>query len=145
MYKKVLAAVDFSETSRSVLDAALRLTNDNPSRIHLIHVVQPVTEGYALKVYTENFQALEDEAVEDATAQLKEFEASDKIPADQIYTVVGDRAGEIRKTCADIEADVIVIGSHGYSGERRMLGTTANKLLHGANCDVLTVHAGDAT
>jgi universal stress protein A len=91
MYNKVLAAVDFSETSRSVLDAALRLTNDNPSRIHLIHVVQPVTEGYALKVFTENFQALEDEAVEQAAAQLKEFESSDKIPADQIYTVVGDR------------------------------------------------------
>jgi nucleotide-binding universal stress UspA family protein len=59
MYKKVLAAVDSSETSRLVLDAALRLTNDNPARIHLIHVVQPVTEGYVLKVYTENFQALE--------------------------------------------------------------------------------------
>ena len=95
MYKKVLAAVDFSETSRKVLDAALRLTNDNPARIHLIHVVQPVTEGYALKVYTENFQALEDDAVEQAAAQLKEFETSDNIPADQIHTVVGDRAGEI--------------------------------------------------
>jgi universal stress protein A len=131
MYKKVLAAVDFSETSRLVLDAALRLTNDNPARIHLIHVVQPVTEGYALKVYTENFQALEDDAVEQAAAQLKEFE--------------GDRAGEIRRTCEDIEADVIVIGSHGYSGQRQMLGTTANKLLHGAKSDILTVHAGDAT
>ena len=145
MYTKVLAAVDFSETSRSVLNAALRLTNDNPSRIHLIHVVQPVTEGYDLKVYTENFQALEDEAVEQAAARLKEFESSDKIPADQIYTVVGDRAGEIRRACADIEADVIVIGSHGHSGQRRMLGTTANKLLHGAKSDILTVHAGDAT
>lgn len=145
MYKKVLAAVDFSETSRKVLDAALRLTNDNPARIHLIHVVQPVTEGYALKVYTENFQALEDDAVEQAAAQLKEFETSDKIPADQIHTVVGDRAGEIRRTCEDIEADVIVIGSHGHSGQRRMLGTTANKLLHGAKSDILTVHAGDAT
>ena len=46
---------------------------------------------------------------------------------------------------ADIEADVIVIGSHGHSGQRRMLGTTANKLLHGAKSDILTVHAGDAT
>lgn len=143
MYKKVLAAVDFSETSRKVVDAALRLTNDNPARIHLINVVQPVTEGYALKVYTENYQALEDDAVEQAAARLADYEKSDKIPADQIHTVVGDRAGEIRRYCAEIEADVIVIGSHGYSGERRMLGTTANKLLHGAKSDILTVHAGD--
>ncbi|MDD9889357.1 MAG: universal stress protein [Gammaproteobacteria bacterium] len=143
MYQKVLAAVDFSETSRKVLDAALRLTNDNPARIHLIHVVQPVTDGYALKVYTENFQALEDDAVEQAAAQLKDFQNLDNIPADQIHTVVGDRAGEIRRCCADIEADVIVIGSHGHSGERRMLGATANKLLHGARSDILTVHAGD--
>ncbi len=143
MYAKVLAAVDFSETSRKVLDAALRLTNDNPARIHLIHVVQPVTEGYALKVYTENFQALEDDAVEQAAAQLKEIGNLNKIPADQIHNVVGDRAGEIRRCCAEIEADVIVIGSHGHSGERRILGATANKLLHGAKSDILTVHAGD--
>jgi universal stress protein A len=143
MYKKVLAAVDFSETSRKVLDAALTLTNDNPANIHLIHVIQPVTEGYALKVYTENFQALEDEAVEQASAQLKEFEKSDMIPGDQMHTVVGDRAGEIRRYCADIEANIIVIGSHGHSGQRRMLGATANKLLHGAKSDILTVHAGD--
>ena len=36
-----------------------------------------------------------------------------------------------------------MIGSHGNTGEMRMLGATANKLLHGAKCDILTVHATD--
>lgn len=144
MYQKVLAAVDFSETSRKVMDAALRLTNNNPAQVHIIHVVQPVTEGYALNVYTQNFQALEDDAVEQAAKQLTEYKDSDGIPAEHLHIVVGDRAGEIRRKCAELEAEVIVIGSHGYGGERRMLGTTANKLLHGSRSDILTVHAGDS-
>jgi len=143
MYQKIIAAIDFSENSRKVMDAAQRLANNDPTRIHIIHVVQPVTEGYALNVYTKNFQALEDEASEQATAQLAEYENSDKVPANQLHTVVGDRAGEIRRIAKDIEADVIVIGSHGNTGEMRMLGATANKLLHGAKCDILTVHATD--
>jgi universal stress protein A len=41
----------------------------------------------------------------------------------------------------EIDAEAIVIGSHGFSGKKRILGATANKLLHGAKCDILTVHA----
>lgn len=143
MYQKILAAIDFSENSRKVMDAALKLASNDPSKIHIIHVVQPVTEGYALNVYTKNFQALEDEACEQASAKLAEFESSDKVPANQLHALVGDRAGEIRRTAGDIGADVIVIGSHGHTGKMRMLGATANKLLHGAHCDILTVHATD--
>ena len=97
MYQKILAAIDFSENSRKVMDAALKLASNDPSKIHIIHVTQPVTEGYALNVYTKNFQALEDDACEQATAQLAEYENSDKVPANQLHTVVGDRAGEIRR------------------------------------------------
>ena len=143
MYKKILAAIDFTENSEKVLGAAQKLAVDDPSKIHVIHVVQPITEGYALNIYTKNFQALEDEASEQATAQLAEYGSSHNVPADQLHSLVGDRAGEIRKTAKDIGADVIVIGSHGHTGEMKLLGATANKLLHGAKCDILTVHATD--
>lgn len=86
---------------------------------------------------------MEDEALEKATAEVAEYQNSDQVPANQLHTVVGDRAGEIRKTAKEIGADVIVIGSHGHTGEMKLLGATANKLLHGAKCDILTVHATD--
>ena len=37
------------------------------------------------------------------------------------------------------QCDLVVVGSHGYSGVKALLGSTANKVLHGAGCDVYTV------
>jgi nucleotide-binding universal stress UspA family protein len=38
-----------------------------------------------------------------------------------------------------VEADLIVIGSHGYAGFDRLLGTTAAKVVNHAHCSVLVV------
>jgi len=35
--------------------------------------------------------------------------------------------------------DLIVLGTHGQKGVQLLLGTTANSVLHGSNCDVLAV------
>ena len=65
------------------------------------------------------------------------------IDAARVYSVSGSPAIEIRRLAEEIDADAIVIGSHGRSGWKVMLGSTANKVLHGAKCDVLTVHVED--
>ena len=50
------------------------------------------------------------------------------------------RAADVIVDLADeIEADVIVIGSHGRHGVKLLLGSTANAVLHQASCDVLAV------
>jgi nucleotide-binding universal stress UspA family protein len=41
----------------------------------------------------------------------------------------------------ELQADLIVLGSHGYAGWDRILGTTAGKVSNRARCDVLIVHA----
>lgn len=41
------------------------------------------------------------------------------------------------------QVDAILIGSHGHSGWKVMLGSTAKNILHGATCDVLTVYLSD--
>jgi universal stress protein A len=38
-----------------------------------------------------------------------------------------------------INADLIVVGTHGQSGLRLLLGSTANAVLHGVKTDVLAV------
>ena len=38
-----------------------------------------------------------------------------------------------------ISADLIVIGTHGQSGLKLLLGSTANAVLHGVKVDVLAV------
>ncbi|HHQ41669.1 MAG TPA: universal stress protein, partial [Chromatiales bacterium] len=39
-------------------------------------------------------------------------------------------------------ADLIVLGSHGRRGLTRLLGSTADAVLHSARCDVLAVRIG---
>jgi nucleotide-binding universal stress UspA family protein len=44
-----------------------------------------------------------------------------------------------------VDADLIVLGSHGYRGWDRVLGTTAGKVANSSHRNVLVVHArGDA-
>jgi universal stress protein A len=56
--------------------------------------------------------------------------------------LAGAAATEVRSKAEDIHADLIVIGSHGTAGWKLLLGSTANKVLHGASCDIMTVRVG---
>ena len=69
---------------------------------------------------------------------------SDRSPPHRTHTLLGAPAPEIRNLASEIGADAIVMGSHGHSGWKILLGSTAIKVLHGATCDVLTVHVGNS-
>jgi universal stress protein A len=71
--------------------------------------------------------------------KLKEIAEAHDIPASQIYSNVGAPADEIHNVAEVIDADLIVIGTHGKSGLKLLLGSTANGVLHGVKCDVLAV------
>jgi nucleotide-binding universal stress UspA family protein len=63
----------------------------------------------------------------------------------QTKTVEGNPGDEIVDYAAKIGADLIVMGSHGHSGVRRLLlGSVAEKVLHRTPCPVLVVPVGEA-
>jgi nucleotide-binding universal stress UspA family protein len=45
----------------------------------------------------------------------------------------------ICKAAEGLEADMVVVGSHGYSGIDRVIGTTAAKVVNHCPCSVLVV------
>ena len=61
------------------------------------------------------------------------------LPADAVHFLRGKPAAEIRNLAAELGTDLLVIGSHGHNPIRAVLGSTANAVLHGIHCDVLTV------
>ena len=61
------------------------------------------------------------------------------IPPALTHIKTGRPAVEIKALAEEIEADLIVIGTHGQSGLGLLLGSTANGVLHGVSCDVLTI------
>ena len=64
------------------MSSALKLANNDASKLHLIHIVQPITEGYALNVYSKNFLAIEEEALESATEQLAKIAETASTPSE---------------------------------------------------------------
>jgi len=140
MDKKILIAIDLSRDSNSVIEAGLALAYDTGSDLHLIHVVEPLSAPYTFDLYANTFKELEEKAISLAKESLKEIANSYDIEEDNCHLFIGDAAEEIRNHAQKMTAKMIVIGSHGHSGWRLLLGSTANSLLHGAGCDVYTVH-----
>ena len=141
MYNKILVAVDLSNDTQTVIDTAVELAGDTGS-LHLVHVVEPVAAAYSMDIYAVNISELQQEAINFAEQRLEKLGQEIKVPEDRLHTLLGSPAPEIRNLAAEIKADAIVIGSHGHSGWKILLGSTANKVLHGAICDVLVAHVG---
>lgn len=143
MYNNILVAVDLSKDSLKVIDKAVAAANDDNSNIHLVHVVEPVAAAYSMDIYAVNINELQQEAISMSDQKLKEIAKRLNIDESNVHTLLGAPGPEVRNLAAEVNADAIVIGSHGHSGWKILLGSTAIKVLHGATCDVLTVHVGE--
>lgn len=141
-YKNVLAAVDLTEEATLVLEEARRVAKDHDARLSLVTVVKPLTQVYGgldMAAYTQATVNFEREAQVQALAQLKKLGEEYGVDADDVHAVVGAPAPQIVETATDKHADLLVIGSHGKHGLGLLLGSTANGVLHHAECDVLTI------
>jgi universal stress protein A len=143
MYNKILVAVDLSNDSKKVIDTAVRMAGKDSGKLHLVHVVEPVAAAYSMDIYAVNINELQQEAINLAEKKLEKIGSDLGIAKERVHSLLGAPAPEIRSLANEIGADAIVIGSHGHSGWKILLGSTATKVLHGATCDVLTVHVGE--
>ena len=71
--------------------------------------------------------------------QLSQLSEKLDIPADNQWLEFGNPVHDIVRMAEEQQIDLIIIGSHGRHGIRRLLGSTANGVLHHATCDVLAV------
>ena len=131
----VLAAVDFSESSRTALTFAARFAKQAGARLHVVHAQDP------LLVSAARSGGIDLEA--ETRAELSTFmqnagPAGDWSP---FHEVAEGPAVEVLCEVADREnADVIVVGAHGMSGVGRALfGSTTEGLLRRADHSVLVV------
>lgn len=142
-YRTVLVAIDLSNESDRIISRAIALADNDVQRVHVVHVVEPVAAAYPIDAYAINMTQLQEEATSLAAQRLQSFGSKYGIPDGHLQILTGSAATEIRKRAEELGADLIVIGSHGTSGWKLLLGSTANKVLHGANCDIMTVRVGD--
>ena len=141
-YNKVLVAVDLTEEADEVLAAARTLADEQTAKLSVVTVIKPFTQVYGgldLAPTAGSPLAFEDEAVRQAQEQLTRLCAGHKIAGQDVLVRLGAPATEIRALAEELQAELIVIGTHGKHGLGLLLGSTANAVLHGVQCDVLAV------
>jgi universal stress protein A len=143
-YKKIVVAVDLSEDSAQVVSQAVAIGAKDEAEIHLIHVIEPLSFAYGGDIPMD-FSGIQDEIQQQATQQLQRFADINNVDNDHHHIVLGRPEVEIHAKAEEVSADLIVVGSHGRHGLALLLGSTANGVLHGSNCDVLAVRVGKAS
>ncbi|WP_293746712.1 universal stress protein [uncultured Paraglaciecola sp.] len=135
-YERIVAAIDVYSEYDHVLKRALSIAN-NASQLSVVFVTLPTTyfQPYISEVGGDYVAEIQKQA----KTRLEDIASKNDIPSDQVHIPVGNAAEEIHTLANDINADLIVIGTHGRSGLKLLLGSTANSVLHGAKQDVLAV------
>lgn len=145
-YTHVLAAVDVTEEAPQVLAQASRVAQDHGAELSVVTVIRPLTHAYTgmemagLAAAAINFEAEAKASVEKSLGALCE---QNGIDAQHRHVTFGVPGIEIKALAEQLGANLIVVGSHGRHGLGLLLGSTANAVLHGAVCDVLTVRVQD--
>lgn len=149
MYDKILVPVDGSETSNKALDEAVRMARLCNGQIRLLHIVGPMVQvsGYDLPLtYLNEVQDALMKAGEEVVAEAKEriSEADLKLDTKVIESSVIRVSEVIIDHAQSWGADLIVIGTHGRRGVKRMvLGSDAEQVVRMSPIPVLLVrHPG---
>jgi len=144
-YQKILVAVDLSSESELVLRKAQLIAGQNAD-LHVVYVQEPMDNVYVgIVPQSAAFSGLGDleaQLGEELKEKLTALGESFNLPSDHLHILHGSPAHEIHRFARDNETQLIVIGTHGQKGLQLLLGSTANSVLHGAGCDVLSVRIG---
>lgn len=137
-YTHILVGVDLTEESRQVAKRACALSKAFSAKISCLHVIEPLSLAYGGDIPMD-LSSIQDQIQDTAKVHLAQFASSLNIPPEDQHLIFGRPETEMHTLAAQIEADLIVVGSHGRHGLALLLGSTANGVLHGAPCDVLAV------
>jgi universal stress protein A len=138
LYSHILLGLDLSEDSDLVAAKGANLAKQNNASLSVVHVIEPLSFAYGGDIPMD-FSSVQEEIYKQAENQMRKLGAKWDIPEERQHIVIGRPESEIHTLAYDLGADLVLVGSHGRHGLALVFGSTANGVLHGANCDVLAV------
>lgn len=145
-FERILIAVDFSDNSSYAFDYALSLAKQFDSELLLLHVINEPVDLRGFYVPHISFEQLEKEIAAGAAVMMEQF-CQEKMQGYSNYKtniVTGTPFDEIIRKANETEASLIVIGTHGRTGlDHIIFGSTAERVVRGATCPVLTIRLPD--
>ena len=144
--KTIMLTTDFSETSRKAIQPAATLARTYGAKILLVHIGDLFPTA-PLENPPIDFQAVEKRQREMACEELSRF-AAEYLPKDlevERIVTLGVTHMEILRLAEEHRADLIVMATHGRGFiSHLVLGSTTERVLHGARCPVLVVRDASA-
>ncbi len=136
-----LVATDFGEHAERALVYAVELAAQLDATIHLVHVVEFPSLAVPGIGHAYNSVMMENQTA-DGRNELDRLVAlyRDRVAMAPPRLEIGDARDEIDRVAGAISADLIVMGTHGRRGLRRiLLGSVAESVVRTAPCPVLTI------
>jgi nucleotide-binding universal stress UspA family protein len=141
--KKIISPTDFSELSDMGLKAAIELAEHFSAELLVVHVVAPLSAAAtsaapAAHYLPEVMESIRNNA-ENSLKAMMEKKVPDTLRSKSIL-LEGSPSDEIAEYAKEIEADLIVIATHGQSGWRRfMFGSVTEKVMRLSKSPVLII------
>jgi nucleotide-binding universal stress UspA family protein len=136
MYGTIIVGTDGSETAARAVERAVELASEANATLHVVSAYEPAPAHVARGASGEFDVATDFKA--DA-ALSKATDRADRSLEIKTHAPTGDPADAIIAIAERESADLIVLGSRGMRGARRLLGSVPNNVSHHAPCDVLIV------
>lgn len=139
----ILAAIDLNQGSTAVVEQALdQARNRANAELHILTVREPQqpVAMYPINLVPAFETPTAAETLEFCRELLKGKDPGTTPPRVEIHATLGLPADEIVWFAAHIDADVIIVSTHGRRGIKRLLmGSVAEKVVRLAGCPVIVV------
>jgi len=139
-YRHALAALDLSPGAVQAMASAERLGLLDPQQCTVLHALEPFPMG-VLTEATIDLHLLESQAKEALLSLLGNLHGAGlTLPEGCVRVREGDPRQVVAQELQELQADLLVIATHGRKGlPRLMLGSVAGALLAELSCDILCV------
>ena len=143
-FTHILCPIDFSEPSKRALTYATAFAEWHHARLAVMHVAlsfEPVLVTPARNEATGEvvYPVTRDDVLEALRREARTAGASSNVEL-EVVAESGSAVSLIVDRAVAWPADLVVIGTHGFSGfDRLLLGSVAERVMHRAPCPVLTV------
>jgi nucleotide-binding universal stress UspA family protein len=138
---RIVVGVDLSETGDHAVQHAVLLAKQLAgSELHVSHVIAPpANPAQRLAEISSELRGKVDTLRERITALCAPASPAEQFRVECVFHVrIGEPAAALHQVAVDIDADLIVVGTHGRTGvEKLLLGSVAESLVRTAHVPVL--------
>jgi len=142
LFSRLLLAIDLSPESESLISRVAPLCKFHVDQVNVVHVFKYGMHDSELLPLNGDHNPHARRILEHTTNKIREqLQRYDlDLPADRIFLEYGEPAFEIKRVAADIDADLVIVGSHTKDDDWMQLpGTTTNCVIQGISSNVMAV------